>query len=113
MIAERPSPATFSGFEAQLRAEGEPALLRLRGEIDLAVEAAMRDAIGALLASGARTAVIDLGGVAYMDSTGVQLLLAAQARADGTGRRLLLRLGAPARRVLLLCGVLGRFTVTS
>jgi anti-sigma B factor antagonist len=105
-----PSPA-FPPFSARLRETGATAVLRLSGEVDLAVEGAMRDALEALLESDARTLVIDLGELDYMDSTGVQRLLAAQVGADERGRRLEVRLGPAARRILLLCGVLDRFTV--
>jgi anti-anti-sigma factor len=77
------------------------------------VEEPLRDALDALLESPtAQTLVIDLRELAYMDSTGVQRLLAAQTGADERHRRLEVRLGPAARRILVLCGVLDRFTVT-
>ena len=105
------SPPAFPVFSAHLRETGTTAVLRLSGEIDLAVEEALRDALDALLESNARTLLIDLGDLDYMDSTGVQRLLAAQVGAEDAGRRLEVRLGDAARRILLLCGVLERFTV--
>jgi anti-sigma B factor antagonist len=105
------SPQAFPPFSAHLRESGSTAVLRLSGEVDLAVEDAMRDALDSLLESEARTLVIDLGELDYMDSTGVQRLLAAQVGADERGRRPEVRLGAAARRIVLLCGVLDRFTV--
>jgi anti-anti-sigma factor len=105
------SPQAFPVFSAHLRESGATAVLRLRGEVDLAVEEAMRDALDALLESDARTLVLDLRELDYMDSTGVQRLLAAQAGADERGRRLEVRLGPAARRILELCGVLERFTI--
>ena len=107
------SPSGFPLFAADLRAEGGTAVLRLRGEVDLAAEADMREALDALLESGAATLVIDLRELDYMDSTGVQRLLAAQVGADTARRRLEVRLGPAARRILLLCGVLDRFTVVA
>jgi anti-anti-sigma factor len=98
-------------FETDLREGGDRAVLRLSGELDLAVEEQLRDAVDALLESDARTLLVDLSGLAYMDSTGVQRLLAAQVAADRAGVRLEMRLGDAARRMLELCGVLGRFTV--
>jgi anti-anti-sigma factor len=106
-----PSPSGFPAFDAELRTDGRTATLRLRGEVDLAVEDALRDALDGLLASGAETLVIDLRDLEYMDSTGVQRLLAAQAGADEAGRRLVVQMGDAARRILLLCGVLERFTL--
>ncbi len=111
MTTEPPAPAAFPPFATELDATAEPATLRLRGEIDLAVEEALRDAIDALLDSPAQRLVIDLREVAYMDSTGVQQLLSAQVRAEEAGRRLAVRLGPPASRILVLSGVLSRLSV--
>lgn len=111
MTTEPPTPAAFPPFAAELNATADEAVLRFCGEIDLATEEAMSDAIDALLESGAQDVVIDLRDVAYMDSTGVQRLLSAQFRAEEAGLDLRLRLGGPACRILLLCGVLPRLTV--
>jgi anti-anti-sigma factor len=105
-----PSLSEFATFTADLEATGDTAVLRLAGELDLAVEERMRDALDALLASPAETVVVDLRALAYMDSTGVQRLLAAQVAADESGRRMRVLLGDAARRILVLCGVVGRFT---
>jgi anti-anti-sigma factor len=112
VTTEPPTPAAFPPFVTELHATGDEAVLRIRGEIDLATEDALREAIDALLESGADDVVIDLRDVDYMDSTGVQRLLAAQFRAEEAGLRLRMRLGRPARRILLLCGVLPRLSLT-
>ena len=111
VIAPEPEPGTFAPFAVRWRTGEDAAVLAVAGEIDLAVEDRFRGALDALLAADAPTLVIDLSAVAYMDSTGVQALLAAQTRADEAGSRLLVRIGPAARRVLVLCGVLPRFTV--
>jgi anti-anti-sigma factor len=111
-VADTPSsPSAYPVFATHLRETGPRAVLRLSGEVDLAVEEQMRDALDTLLESDAPTLLIDLSGLVYMDSTGVQRLLAAQVGAEDAGRRLEVRLGDAARRILLLCGVLERFTV--
>lgn len=104
-----PSPPEYAPFTAELQATGGTTVLHLAGEVDLAVEERMRDALDALLASPAETLVVDLRALAYMDSTGVQRLLAAQVAADEGGRAMRVVLGDAARRILVLCGVLGRF----
>ena len=103
-------PSDFTPFSAELQTTGRIAVLRLAGEVDLAVEDRMRDALDALLDADAETLIVDLRALGYMDSTGVQRLLAAQVAADDAGRRLHVQLGDAARRILVLCGVLGRFT---
>ena len=108
--AVSPSPPDYAPFSAELHAAGGATVLRLAGEVDLAVEERMRGALDALLATDSDTLMIDLRGLGYMDSTGVQRLLAAQVAADEAGRRMLLHVGDAARRILVLCGVLDRFT---
>ena len=95
------------------RVDGGPRVttVRLRGEVDIAVEDALREVIDDAVECAGRAVVIDLTDVAFLDSTGVQALLAAQAAAEAAGRRLVLRLGPPAERVLDLCGILPRFAV--
>jgi anti-anti-sigma factor len=107
--ASSPAP-DFAPFSAELRTTGRTVVLRLAGEVDLAVEERLRDALDDLLASGGDTLVIDLRGLGYMDSTGVQRLLAAQVAADEAGLRLYVHMGDAARRILVLCGVMGRFS---
>jgi anti-anti-sigma factor len=85
----------------------------LAGELDLAVEDETHTAIHAAWRLGAQAVVVDLTAVTFMDSTGVQALLAAQSAADAAGRRLALRLGPPAERVLELCGILPRFALVA
>ncbi|MGZ4126215.1 MAG: STAS domain-containing protein [Actinomycetota bacterium] len=76
-----------------------PALpFRLEGEIDLAVEAEVRAALDKALESGTR--IVDASGVTFMDSTGLQLLLSAAAKLNGTGPLVLLRPSPSVRRVL-------------
>ena len=59
-------------------------------------------------ATDATTIVIDLAGIGFMDSTGIRLLIAADARSRADSRRLrLTRPPAPVFRVLCIAGVDG------
>ena len=64
--------------------------IRLRGELDLntapRVEEELRDAEG----RGATTIVLDLRELRFMDSTGLRLVIDADARARESGGRLLI-----------------------
>ena len=71
--------------------EQDSVVLVLSGELDLAsaptLERELRDAE----ATGPARLVIDLGGLAFMDSTGLQSLLRARERANHNGHQLALR----------------------
>lgn len=90
------------------RTTGARSEVRLEGELDLetvpAVEAALVEA------RAVRNAVrLDLGGVTFVDSTGVRLLLAEAERSRSDGWELVLgRPSAAVARTLTLTGVDGR-----
>jgi anti-anti-sigma factor len=79
--------------------------LAVEGELDLssvsALEEAVADALGGAEDGG--VVELDLGGVTFMDSTGLRGLLTARQRAEAAGRRLRVVAATPAvRRVLEL-----------
>ena len=96
-------------FRARFVVVSHHAVIEFTGDFDLAAEGVARDAIAAAWSTGTPSVVIDLSGVDFMDSTGVMSLLSAQATAEASGRDLSLRLGAPALRIMELCGVLEHF----
>ncbi len=85
--------------------DGDVHSIRLFGELDLANTALVEREIAQAEAGGAPTIVIDLSGLLWVDSTGVQLLLSAHARSRAHRHRLAL-VPAPAevQRVFELCG---------
>lgn len=101
---------------AQLRKLGELTLTSVRegdvhtvclfGELDLATADGVADEIGRVQATDAPSIVVDLSGLTFMDSTGVRLMLNANARSRADANRLtMLRGGVAVQRVLELCGV--------
>jgi anti-sigma B factor antagonist len=83
-------------------------LVTVRGEIDMDNTGALVDAITTV----AGTAVVDLSGVTFIDSTGLQGLLRAQRAARQRGDDLILRHPSRAvRRLLELTSLTERFTV--
>ena len=79
-------------------------VIALYGEMDLAnaddVEHSRAEA------SDTTQIVLDLSGLRFIDVTGIQLLIAADARSRSDGFRLtLLRGSAPVQRLLEICGV--------
>ena len=80
--------------------------LRLFGELDLATTDRVEAELKRIEASDARTIVVDLSDLAFINSTGVHLLVDAElrSRADANGLTLL-RGPATVQRVLQICGV--------
>jgi len=66
------------------------AVIALSGELDLAGAAALEQELGRLGAEAANAVVLDLRGVAFMDSSGLRLIALAAQRAEDLGRRLAL-----------------------
>jgi anti-anti-sigma factor len=83
-------------------------LVTVRGEIDMDNAGQLVDAITTI----AGTAVVDLSGVTFVDSTGLQGLLRAQKAARQRGDDVILRHPSKAvRRLLELTNLIDRFTV--
>jgi anti-sigma B factor antagonist len=62
----------------------ETCLVRLEGELDSASADALTEHLLRLLASDLQSVVVDLDGLEFIDSTGLQALLTATRRARGT-----------------------------
>lgn len=87
------------------------AVVRARGDIDLATAPSLRSALKAALATH-REVVLDLSQVTFMDCAGLGALVDARNQADRCGGRLLLRgAGRPVARLLHLTGLQRRLTV--
>jgi anti-anti-sigma factor len=68
----------------KLSVEPEVAVLELYGELDLAsAEALERELRRAEQAVETGSVIVDLGALAFIDSTGLSILVAAQRRAEG------------------------------
>jgi anti-sigma B factor antagonist len=71
--------------------EADAIVLVLSGELDLASAPSLERELREAEATGPDRLVIDLGGLAFMDSTGLQALLRARERASTNDHRLSLR----------------------
>jgi anti-sigma B factor antagonist len=89
------------------RVEDGVAHLALVGDVDLATAQSVRGAVGEALDDGVDEIVVDLGGVSFLDSTGLGVLL--HAARDAERRRAKWRSvcpsGCEARVVIELAGV--------
>lgn len=86
--------------------EGAVHTICLSGELDLGTTGRVDAELQRVEATDARTIVVDLSGLTFISSTGVQLLVDAEVRSRADSQRLTLLRGSPAvQRVLEICGV--------
>jgi anti-anti-sigma factor len=84
---------------------GDPSVVRVHGDVDVSCASSLAACLDDVLATSDRV-VIDLGGVSFMDSMGLNTLVRARQRADGYGHELELRhLDARLQRLLQLTGL--------
>lgn len=86
--------------------EGDRYTIAITGEMDLSNAADVERELLQAEATDARTILLDLAGLEFMDSTGIRLLVAADARSRADSDRLrLTRPPAQVFRVLCIAGV--------
>ena len=90
-------------LEVGVSAEGSVATLRLSGDLDLSTGDTLEKELARLEEEGFGTLVLDLRTLGFMDSSGLRVILQADARAREAGRRLQLVPGPePVHRVFRL-----------
>jgi anti-anti-sigma factor len=100
--------STPDAFTISSARRGDVHTIRPCGELDIATAGGVQREFERVAATDASSIVVDLSGLTFMDSTGVRLVLSAQARSRADGNRLtLLRGPAAVQRTLELCGVNG------
>ena len=88
------------------RREGAVHTIALTGEMDLSNAADVERALLHAEATDAATILLDLSGLQFMDSTGIRLLICADARSRADSDRLrLTRPPAQVFRVLCIAGI--------
>ena len=70
MLAQEAGP-----FSCEVTSERDHAVVRPRGELDMATVGALEQELRHLQRSGVRALVLDLGGLTFMDSTGLHLVM--------------------------------------
>ncbi|MEV6313666.1 STAS domain-containing protein [Streptomyces sp. NPDC051776] len=108
---------TLKVMEAE---QGDWAVLRISGEMDLVTSPAVRQHVHEAVADGRRSLVLDLSGVRFCDSSGVGVLIASRRLMRSCQGRLRLILpargaedGSHVNRVLAALGVRRLFEVYS
>ncbi|PZS14812.1 MAG: hypothetical protein DLM64_00960 [Solirubrobacterales bacterium] len=74
----------------ELSQQGTTSTVQLRGEIDLAAQPAIRDAISEVLARAPECLVLDLTGVSFIDVSGVRAVIEATKRSYRDNVRLVI-----------------------
>jgi anti-anti-sigma factor len=74
-----PDPAVFSAPHLMIIAEHHPRrpVLRLLGELDLSNKVLLQDVVGGILEQRPQLLVLDLSGLAFMDCSGLSVLVSA------------------------------------
>ena len=96
----------------QIDEAGDTVTIEFQGELDIATTAGADAELRRVEQGGARVIVLDLRGLTFMDSTGLRLLVSADARARERDYRLAIVRGpAAVQRVLELTGLDARLDV--
>jgi anti-anti-sigma factor len=81
----------------------------LSGELDLATSPRLQAELRAVEASDAGEIVLDLADLSFIDSSGLRLIIGAEARSRANGKRLALRRAqAPVHRIFELTDTVER-----
>jgi anti-sigma B factor antagonist len=85
-VALGPNPAPDRpSLEFATDLDGDAAVLRVDGDLDLATAPAMHRVLFTLLSFPLRSLTVDMAGVDFMDASGLRALLAAAERANAHG----------------------------
>ena len=100
----------MSGFEVETEQTPGDLRLRLFGDLDLAASEEVDQVLAGAQMDGNPDVMIDLRSLAFIDSSGIRVLLRAQARAELFGGRFHLIRGCDrVHRVFELAGIDTRF----
>lgn len=94
-----------NGLRVSRERRGPVRVLSLAGELDLGTADELRDALDLSAEDGLRRVVVDLGGVPFCDSSGLNVLLRARLDAEAAGLSLeLAGLRPPVARLFAITG---------
>lgn len=87
-------------FDVTSQQHGDTVHVRLTGELDISTASKVEDELARVEPNRPESIVLDLRNLAFMDSTGLRLLIAADTRARSQGRKLTIVKGPePVQRV--------------
>jgi anti-anti-sigma factor len=95
------------GLSIQSARKGDDHVIALDGDLEIANVAAIESELSTVESGDCRQIVLDLRRLSFLDSTGINLLISAHARATANGRPLALVVDdGPVHRVLDVSGAL-------
>lgn len=104
----------FGFLDVRDQRQGDRHIIALSGEFDLDGVARVDEELRRAEATDARQIVLDLTGLGFMDSSGIRLILEAQARSRAAGNRLVLTCGpGPVQRLFDMTDLTSRLPFTS
>jgi anti-sigma B factor antagonist len=108
---DRDDTPTIQDVEVARRETAEGVLLCVAGELDLVTASAFSDRLSTEITQTDGLVILDLGGVTFMSTAGINALLRA---GELGGPRLRVRaMSQPVRRVLELTSLLDRFPIVT
>lgn len=94
--------------------DGDRAVLTVSGEVDVYTAPTLRERILTAINDGVSTVVVDLSAVAFMDSTGLGVLVGALKRMrQADGRLLVVCSSEPVLKIFAVTGLMDVFGVVS
>jgi anti-sigma B factor antagonist len=94
------------GLSVQLQQEGERVVVRAWGELDLSSAKEFEARLRRVIRESSSGVILDLGGVTFIDSTGLRVLISAATLSHASRRELIvLRGSAQALQVIETSGV--------
>lgn len=103
----------MADLQLESRAEDDGASVALRGDVDMATAPQLRDTLLALVDAGTTRIELDCRDLAFLDSSGIGVLIAVRKRLGDGGSLTLVAPPAHVRKVLELTGVSEHITITS
>jgi len=94
-------------FDISVAGPSSHPMVTVNGEIDVATSPRLRTELTALVARGANDLTIEFGGVTFVDSSGLGVLVAIykRLREDGKGRIHIVGAQPPVRKVFEITGL--------
>lgn len=92
--------AALEGLTVEPSSDGFTARLVLSGEVDVATAPMLEEHIALALDDGCTDVVLDCGGLEFIDSSGLSVLVVSHQRLEANGGQLIIEAAPPAARRL-------------
>jgi anti-sigma B factor antagonist len=108
-LAEEFEVREDGGFEIRISDGGDRYIIQPRGDLDLATKDELHEALRAALDRGAKTVLLDLSGLTFIDSSGIGVINLGVRMASERRREFVLRRGqARIQRIFEVTGIADR-----